>query len=76
MDVFAETPERARVTELLNRMRDDSETVEALLREMGAAEHRLESQADITQYLVQQRSLVSQDWRLADEAAAAGRAAA
>ncbi len=67
MDVFARTPERERIIELLNRMRGDSETVESLLREMGAAKNRLEYQADITQYLIQQRSLVSQDFRLEDE---------
>lgn len=70
MDNFHVTEERARAVELLNRMEADSQLLELLLRQAGCGRQRVEYQTDLTQYVVQQRSLVSQDWRLADEQAA------
>ena len=51
-------------------MEADSQMLERLLGQAGCGRQRVEYQADLTQYVVQQRSLVSQDWRLADEQAA------
>jgi hypothetical protein len=70
VDNFRVTEERTRAVELLNWMEADSHLPELLRRQAGCGRQRVERQADLTQYVVQQRSLVSQDWRLEDEQAA------
>lgn len=71
LDDFTQTPERAAIIERLEKAQAELEQAAALLAADLVARGRGREIQNLTQQVASQKSLIAQDWSLADGARAA-----